>query len=109
MGKYHFNRAALFSLMFLCVVRLAGGETYYVQDLGTLGGRTSKAFALNNLGQVVGYADITGNMYSHAVLFSGTGTNNIDLDVRGGNNTVGEGTGINDSGQIIGWGQPLAG
>jgi probable HAF family extracellular repeat protein len=109
MKTHHFNRAALCGLMFFCAVRFACGESYYVKDLGTLGGSISQAFALNNSGQVVGYADITGNKYSHAVLFSGSGSNNIDLDVVGANATVGEARGINDSGQIIGYAQPLSG
>ena len=109
MAMHHFNKAALGGLMFFCAVRFACGEAYYVKDLGTLGGSTSQAFALNSSGQVVGYADITGNMYSHAVLFSGTGSNNIDLDIVGASVTVGEARGINDSGQIIGYAQPLSG
>jgi probable HAF family extracellular repeat protein len=43
------------------------------------------------------------------VLFSGSGSNNIDLDIVGVNPTVGEARGINDSGQIIGWAEPLSG
>lgn len=105
----HFSRAVLCGLMFICAVRFACGESYYATDLGTLGGSTSQAFALNNSGQVVGLSDITGNNYSHAVLFSGSGSNNIDLDVVGINPTVGEARGINDPGQIIGWAQPLSG
>jgi probable HAF family extracellular repeat protein len=109
MKMHHFNRAALCGLMFFCAVRFACGESYYAQDLGTLGGSTSQAFALNNSGQVVGLSNITGNTYSHAVLFSGSGSNNIDLDIVGVNPTVGEARGINDSGQIIGWAEPKSG
>src|ERR1700761_4104903 len=103
-----FHKAVFSGLLVFGSLVLARGQSYFVQDLGTLGGRSSEAFAINNLGQVVGYAD-TNISIVHAVLFSGTGSNNIDLDVRGGDKTVGEGTGINDSGQIIGWGQPSSG
>ncbi|HWD21335.1 MAG TPA: hypothetical protein VHB20_18860 [Verrucomicrobiae bacterium] len=85
------------------MISLARAESYYVKDLGTLGGSSSQAYALNSSGQVVGYSDISNNMYSHAVLFSGSGSNNIDLDSQGPISYVGEARGINDSGQIVGW------
>jgi probable HAF family extracellular repeat protein len=103
MIMHHFNRAAFCGLMFFCAVRFACGESYYVQDLGTLGGNSSQAYALNNSGQVVGFSNISNNVYAHAVLFSGTGSNNIDLDSQGPVSYTGEARGINDSGQIIGW------
>jgi probable HAF family extracellular repeat protein len=111
MGIHIFNRATLCAALFLSTISFTHADSYYVQDLGTLGGRASAAYALNNLGQVVGYAEtnISPSATIHAALFSGTGSNNIDLDVRGGNTTVGEATGINDSGQIVGDGQPAAG
>jgi len=105
----HINRTALCGLLFFYAVQFGRCESYYAQDLGTLGGNTSQACALNNSGQVVGLANITNNMYAHAVLFSGTGTNNIDLDIVGTNTTVGQACGINDAGQIIGFAQPLSG
>jgi probable HAF family extracellular repeat protein len=103
MDRHHFNRAALCGLMFFGAVRFASGEFYYVKDLGTLGGSTSQAYALNNSGQVVGYSNISNNLYAHAVLFSGSGSNNIDLDSQGPVSYVGEARGINDAGQIVGW------
>ncbi|MCC5625596.1 DUF3466 family protein [Nostoc sp. CHAB 5715] len=80
-----------------------------LQDLGTLGGKEGIAFAINNLGQVVGSAD-TGATFepddpkecpcnvSHAFLYSG-GTLQ-DLGTLGGPNS--EATDINDFGQIVG-------
>ena len=103
----NFIRAAFCGVLIFCSLRTRA-EFYYVKDLGTLGGNTSGAYALNNLGQVVGYSD-TNNLYAHAVLFSGTGSNNIDLDVLGGNTTIGEALGINDSGLIVGDATPSAG
>ncbi len=106
---HHFNRATLCTALLVGLASVAGADSYYVKDLGTLGGRTSQAYALNSSGQAVGFADTNNLGFSHAVLFSGTGSNNIDLDVRGGNTTIGEAQGINDSGQIVGEAQPSAG
>lgn len=103
MAMHGFKRAAFCSLMVFGAVSLARAESYYVLDLGTLGGSTSQAYALNNSGQVVGFSDISNNVYAHAVLFSGSGSNNIDLDSQGPVSYTGEARGINDSGQIIGW------
>src|SRR5205823_3945206 len=67
-------------------------------DLGTLGGTSSSAFAINDAGQIVGHADLTGNTGSHAFLKSGGPL--IDLGTLGGTNSVANG--INSSGQIVG-------
>ena len=81
-----------------------------LQDLGTLGGEEGIAFAINNLGQVVGSAD-TGATFepndpkecpcnvSHAFLYSGSGTLQ-DLGTLGGPNS--DATDINDFGQVVG-------
>ena len=44
----------------------AGSLKYVVTDLGTLGGRTSTAKGINNLGQVVGYSSYDSNGGSFA-------------------------------------------
>ncbi len=98
-----FRRATVCGAFLFGLISFARAESYYVQDLGTLGGNASQAYALNNSGQVVGFSNISNNVYAHAVLFSGTGSNNIDLDAQGPVSYVGEARGINDSGQIIGW------
>jgi probable HAF family extracellular repeat protein len=70
-------------------------------DLGTLGGFTSYAYGINDAGQIVGGAQITGqNSAFHATLFSGTGSNNIDLGTLGGTNSYAYA--INNSGLIVG-------
>src|SRR3569833_548144 len=104
MGIRIFNRVTLCTALLLGTILFTRADYYYVKDLGGLGGNTSLANALNNLGQVVGLANTNNLGSSHAVLFSGTGSNNIDLDVLGGNTFISEAKGINDSGQIVGEG-----
>src|SRR5579871_3407416 len=71
--------------------------SYTITDLGTLGGDSSWAAAVNAAGQVVGQSTtLDGN--SHAFLYSdGTMT---DLGTLGG--TVSYARGINAAGQVVG-------
>jgi probable HAF family extracellular repeat protein len=76
------------------------------QDLGTLGGRHSYAYGINNLGQVVGQAD-TASGLAHAFLTGPGGTNMLDLNslvtlTDGAYLT--EAKDVNDLGQIIAMG-----
>ena len=48
----------------------AWSQEYTVTDLGTLGGVTSAAVAVNNAGQVVGTANVTGDSHSDPFLYS---------------------------------------
>jgi len=71
-------------------------------DLGTLDGRVGAvAYGINASGQIVGYAPIAGGSPSHATLFSGSGSDNIDLGTLGGSESVARA--INDFGQIVGY------
>jgi probable HAF family extracellular repeat protein len=67
-------------------------------DLGTLGGTGSYANAINNVGQVVGSAQVAGDRAYHAFLYANGQM--TDLGTLGG--TRSEARAINDSGQIAG-------
>lgn len=75
--------------------------SYTFTALGTLGGTSSNASAINASGQVVGTAYTTGDATYHAVLWNGTTA--TDLGTLGG--TYSAATGINASGQVVGWAQ----
>jgi len=79
---------------------------YSVTDLGTLGGSTSRAFGINNLGEVVGDADMAGDTISHAYLYDQSGKM-IDLGTLGG--TFSEASAVNDLGQVVGVADTAAG
>ena len=68
-----------------------------VTDLGTLGGRISRAFAINDLGQVAGYSQ-TSSGSEHAFLWASGMMQ--DLGTLGGNISVARA--INDPGQVVG-------
>ena len=71
----------------------------HMTDLGTLGGSSSEAMAVNNHGDVVGWSDVTGDVGQQAFLdHDGTMT---DLGTLGGYASAA--TAINDKGQVVGW------
>jgi probable HAF family extracellular repeat protein len=73
-------------------------------DLGTLGGSTSVAQAINNFGQVVGGASILGDTGLHAFRTAPNRPINPiidDLGTLGGTASVAQG--INNFGQVVGW------
>ncbi|MEK6776613.1 MAG: DUF3466 family protein [bacterium] len=74
-----------------------------MQDLGTLGGSMSEAWAINDFSQVVGRADINGS--SHAFLWqNGTMYDLNDWLMPGSIGEVKVAYDINNSGQIVGQG-----
>jgi probable HAF family extracellular repeat protein len=79
----------------LARVERAGAE-YIVTDLGTLGGTTSSASAINDIGQIVGSSAVGGA--DHAFLYSGGKM--TDLGTLSG--SYSEASGINNSGQVVG-------
>jgi probable HAF family extracellular repeat protein len=75
-----------------------------MRDLGTLGGSTSHAYAINDLGQMVGTSR-TANEFPQAFVWSGGVMRNLnDLvpPIPGG--FLWEARGINDRGQIAAYG-----
>jgi autotransporter-associated beta strand protein/probable HAF family extracellular repeat protein len=78
-----------------------GQMLYTVTQLGTLGGTNSRATAVNNSGQVVGYSDITGNGSYQAFSYT-SGGGMVNLGTPGG--AYSRATDINASGQIVGYG-----
>ena len=76
-----------------------------LRDIGTLGGSYSQALAINDAGQVVGWASRSGELESHAFLWQ----NGVmrDLGTLGWSGPLGgvasEATAINAAGQIVGW------
>jgi uncharacterized repeat protein (TIGR01451 family) len=69
-------------------------------DLGTLGGSSSAAAAVNDSGQVVGYSSTAGDSETHAFSWTPSG-GMIDLGTLGGSSSVA--LAVNDSGQVVGY------
>src|SRR2546423_1216978 len=90
---------ALLALLLLAAARPAAAQGYTVTDLGTLGGSSSDARAVNLAGQVIGSATLPGDTARHAYLWE----NGVmrDLGTLGG--TASTPCGINASGQIVGY------
>lgn len=68
------------------------------RDLGTLGGRSSIAYDINDLGQVVGEADLGGGVQRAFLWEQGKMR---DLGTLGGSQSYARA--VNESGQVVGW------
>ena len=71
-----------------------------IQDLGTLGGTSSLASAVNDRGQVVGFTYLPNDTEVHAFSWTQAG-GMVDLGTLGGYSS--QAIAVNDSGQIVGW------
>jgi uncharacterized membrane protein len=97
---------SFFLLLVLIILLIANPASavvrYNVIDLGALPGyEVSRAWSINNNGQIVGWVSSDSSFLDRAVLFDATGGgNNTDLGTLGG--VSGEALSINDSGQIVG-------
>lgn len=69
---------------------------YSIVELGSLGGGYSQAYAINNLGQIVGESTTASGAF-HAFLYSGGTMQDLGTPA-----TSSRATGLNDSGQIVG-------
>ncbi|HVM59644.1 MAG TPA: hypothetical protein VMV72_02165 [Verrucomicrobiae bacterium] len=81
--------------------RAAAVTAYNVIDLGTLGGISSQATAINAADQIAGFALVTGNSAYHATLWTNSSTTGVDLGTLGG--PYSQADGINGLAQIVGW------
>ena len=86
--------------LLLAPASLRCAQSYLIKDLGTLGGTTSYSTAISSTGVMVGSSSIKGDTTTHAVRFSGIGSQNTDLGTFGG--SYGNANGINTAGQIVG-------
>src|SRR4029453_9969414 len=86
-------------LAVLLPLSLAGGDAQHVLvDLGTLGGSSSLALAVNHQGQVCGGSYTVGDLESHAFLWTATG-GMIDLGTLGGSSSGA--VAVNDRGEVV--------
>jgi probable HAF family extracellular repeat protein len=83
----------------------ASAVTWTVRDLGTLGGRSSQANAINSAGVIVGVSNVAGSELPHAFIWK-TGVM-TDLGTLAGGQS--EATAINDDGIIVGWSRVASG
>ncbi|MEB3340612.1 DUF3466 family protein, partial [Okeania sp.] len=91
------------------LVEIEQATSYTVVDLGTLGGSESKAWAINNQGQVVGDAE-TSSGEVRAFIFTDENDNGeVDAeeiqDIRGSESKARD---INDRGQVVGFLPPTS-
>ena len=97
---------AVVLLLAVVVENARGVVQYNVTDLGTLGGTQSQAWAINDNGLVVGFAE--GAHGRHGFLYNGSTMQ--DLGTLGGTDYDGsDARSINSSGSIVGFAETSAG
>jgi probable HAF family extracellular repeat protein len=107
-GKILPKTSAVSLFMLASVPLQAGQSPYVITDVGTFGGSQSAANGINNLGQIVGSANLYGSpLTNHAFLYQGgvmtdLGTLGDYINVLGPVSSSAAYS-INNSGQIVGW------
>ena len=86
-------------MLFVCVHIVSATVQYQITDLGTLGGSSSRATAINSNGQVVGYSWIDGDTKQQAFLYSNGSMQNLDWQY---GSVYSQANGINSNGQVVG-------
>ena len=76
-------------------------QAYRLTDLGTLGGTGSLGLAMNDSGQVTGFAT-TADGVEHAFLWDGAALRDLDFGEFNGMNSYSAGLAINAAGQVTG-------
>lgn len=95
------SRFALFIFLLLAPAGLKAQVSYTVQDLGTLGGNSSLATAINNNAQVAGAAYLPDDSVQHAFITGPNGALPLqDLGTMGGVESYGQA--INLNGRVAG-------
>jgi probable HAF family extracellular repeat protein len=84
----------------LATAATASATTYTLTDLGTLGGSTSYAEAVNDYGVVAGASNNNGSSKIFGAIYTGGGWLNIGS---GFSSAGGYANGINDNGLVSGW------
>lgn len=73
--------------------------------LGTLGGRDSQAFGINNAGQIAGWSNFNSSSDEHAFIFQNGVFEDIGTKVTGATSIA---SSINVTGEVSGWSRPRA-
>jgi len=87
-----------------CFSMAAHADTWSALDLGTFGGPTAQALAINAIGQVVGTSGLLGSFENHAFITGANGVGMTDLNslvLLGGGDYFTYARAVNDLGQIV--------
>src|SRR5215471_12615494 len=87
-------------LMIVAMSSLSAAQQYTVTDLGAFG-KSSRAYGINDRGQVVGESTLPGSGKARAFLWS-AGAGLLDLGVAYADDTSSLAFAVNNSGQVVG-------
>jgi probable HAF family extracellular repeat protein len=84
---------------FIAALSANAAQNYTAQPLGTLGGKGSVGYGINNSGQVTGWSWTTGDLVAHPFLY----TDGVMTDLGSLGGDVVHGEAVNNLGQVAGW------